>query len=186
MINGNGVSIFSIINDNTQQQQYTDQNIKNGIQDRFMNTNLIALNPKKKLAFTIKHSQCTVEYDVDGFKMKNLDKVNDDIIEIINNIKMLKCSKDGTQKTGRTLLRKFGVEIDDLIKELSTSNVHFVRCIKPNETKQPNSPVESYVMSQVRYLGVFQTIQIRKKTFPVRKDYHEFSNEYKMLFPNIK
>lgn len=32
MINGNGVSIFSIINDNTQQQQYTDQNIKDGIQ----------------------------------------------------------------------------------------------------------------------------------------------------------
>lgn len=63
------------------------------------------------------------------------------MIEIINNIKMLKCSKDGAQKTGRTLLKKFGVEIDDLIKELSTSNVHFIRCIKPNETKQPNSPV---------------------------------------------
>lgn len=93
MINGNGVSIFSIINDNTQQQQYTDQNIKSGIQDRFLKTNLIAMNPKKKMAFTIKHSQCTVEYDVEGFKMKNLDKVNDDIIEIISNIKMLKCSK---------------------------------------------------------------------------------------------
>jgi len=40
-------------------------------------------------------------------------------------------------------------------------------------------------MSQVRYLGVFETIQIRKKTFPVRKDYSEFVKEYKMLFPNI-
>lgn len=80
VINGNGVSIFSIINDNTQQQQYTDQNIKSGIQERFLKTNLIALNPKKKLAFTIRHSQCTVEYDVEGFKMKNLDKVNDDVI----------------------------------------------------------------------------------------------------------
>lgn len=64
MINGNGVSIFSIINDNTQQQQYTDKNIKGGIQDRFLKTNLIAVNPKKAMAFTIKHSQCTVEYDV--------------------------------------------------------------------------------------------------------------------------
>jgi hypothetical protein len=43
--------------------------------------------------------------------MKNLDKVNDDIIEIINNIKMLKCDKEASQKTGRTLLKKFGVEI---------------------------------------------------------------------------
>lgn len=48
--------------------------------------------------------------------MKNLDKVNDEIIEIINNMKMLKYSKEGSQKTGRTLLKKFGVEIDDLIK----------------------------------------------------------------------
>lgn len=48
--------------------------------------------------------------------MKNLDKVNDDIIEIINNIKMLKCDKGTSQKTGRTLLKKFGVEIDDLVR----------------------------------------------------------------------
>ena len=80
MISGNGLSIFSIINDNTHQQQFTDQNIKSCIQDRFLKTNLITLNPKKKMAFTIKHSQCTVEYNVEGFKMKNLDKVNDDII----------------------------------------------------------------------------------------------------------
>jgi myosin heavy subunit len=111
MMNGTGVSIFSIINDNTQQQQYTDQNIKNGIQERFLTTNQISVDLKKKLFFTIKHSQCSVEYNTDGFKMKNLDKVNDDIVEIINNIKILKCDKDSAQKAGRTLLKKFGLEI---------------------------------------------------------------------------
>ena len=173
------------INDNTQHQQYNDQNIKTGIQDRFLPTNQITVNPKKQLFFTIKHSQCNVEYNVEGFKMKNLDKVNDDVVEIINTIKILKCDKDSAQKTGRTLLKKFGLEIEELIKELSSSNVHFIRCIKPNEIKKPKSPVESYILSQVRYLGVFETIQIRKKTFPVRKGYMEFVKEYKMIFQSI-
>ncbi len=185
MMNGTGISIFSIINDNTQHQQYNDQNIKTGIQDRFLPTNQITVNPKKQLFFTIKHSQCNVEYNVEGFKMKNLDKVNDDVVEIINTIKILKCDKDSAQKTGRTLLKKFGLEIEELIKELSSSNVHFIRCIKPNEIKKPKSPVESYILSQVRYLGVFETIQIRKKTFPVRKGYMEFVKEYKMMFQSI-
>jgi hypothetical protein len=35
-------------------------------------------------------------------KMKNLDKVNDEVVDIINNIKMLKCDKDSAQKTGKT------------------------------------------------------------------------------------
>ena len=91
------------------------------------------------------------------------------IVEIINKIKILKCDKDSAQKTGKTLLKKFGLEIEELIKELSSSNAHFIRCIKPNEIKKPKFPIDSYILSQVRYLGVFETIQIRKKTFPVRK-----------------
>ena len=126
-----------------------------------------------------------MEYNVEGFKMKNLDKVNDEVVDIINNIKMLKCDKDSAQKTGKTLLKKFGLEIEELIKELSSSNVHFIRCIKPNETKKPKSPVHSYILSQVRYLGVFETIQIRKKTFPVRKEYKDFTKEYKPMFAGL-
>jgi hypothetical protein len=44
--------------------------------------------------------------------MKNLDKVNDDVADIINKIKMLKCDKDSAQKSGKTLLKKFGFEIE--------------------------------------------------------------------------
>lgn len=33
---------------------------------------------------------------------------------------------------------------------------------------------------------MFQTILIRKKTFPARKSYKEFLKSYKLLFPKIK
>lgn len=39
------------------------------------------------------------------------------------------------------------------------------------------------MLTQVRYLGVFQTIQIRKKTFPSRWLYEQFVQRFESLFP---
>lgn len=38
----------------------------------------------------------------------------------------------------------------------------------------PHLAEEQYIITQIRYLGVFETIQIRKKTFPSRWLYDEF------------
>jgi myosin heavy subunit len=84
---------------------------------------------------------------------------------------------------GKTILTKFSKEIDDLMQELTSSNVHFIRCIKPNERKAPGEPDERYILTQVRYLGVFETIQIRKKTFSSRWLYNEFIQRFETLFP---
>jgi myosin heavy subunit len=41
------------------------------------------------------------------------------------------------------------------MQELTSSNVHFIRCIKPNEKKIPNAPEDKYMLTQITYLGVF-------------------------------
>lgn len=38
------------------------------------------------------------------------------------------------------------------------------------------------MLTQVRYLGVFETIQIRQKTFPARKTYSEFATTFQPIF----
>jgi myosin heavy subunit len=38
------------------------------------------------------------------------------------------------------------------------------------------------MLAQVRYLGVFQTIQIRRKIFPVRKNHGDFVNVFQHIF----
>lgn len=83
---------------------------------------------------------------------------------------------------GKTLLKKFEKEIDDLVTELSSATNHFVRCIKPNEEKQAEKVDSLYMLTQVRYLGVFETIQIRQKTFPARKTYSEFATTFQPIF----
>jgi myosin heavy subunit len=42
-----------------------------------------------------------------------------------------------TNKEGKTLLSKFSSEIEHLMVELESSNVHFIRCLKPNNNKKP-------------------------------------------------
>lgn len=44
----------------------------------------------------------------------------------------------------------------------------------------------SYMLTQVRYLGVFETIQIRQKTFPARKNYSDFITTFQPIFKNVK
>ncbi len=69
--------------------------------------------------------------------------------------------------------------------ELSSSQVHFIRCIKPNEVKKAGCPDENYILTQIRYLGVLQTIFIRKNTFPKRKKYEDFKNKYCIVFKDL-
>lgn len=62
--------------------------------------------------------------------------------------------------------------------------MHFIRCIKPNENKEAGRADSNYVLTQVRYLGVFETVAIRKSSFPSRWTYEEFVGRFGVLFPD--
>jgi len=50
----------------------------------------------------------------------------------------------------------------------------------------PQKVNETYLLTQVRYLGVFETIQIRQKTFPARKPYIDFIDKFQQLYVSAK
>ncbi len=50
----------------------------------------------------------------------------------------------------------------------------------------PNRVDSQYMLTQVRYLGVFETIQIRQKTFPARKIYSDFVSTFQPIFKAAK
>ena len=50
----------------------------------------------------------------------------------------------------------------------------------------PGKVDHNYMLTQIRYLGVFQTIQIRQKTFPARKSYADFIATFQPIFKNAK
>ena len=68
-----------------------------------------------------------------------------------------------------TLSARFQSQLSSLMNILSISSPHFVRCIKPNNLKKPDTLRLPIVLQQLRYSGVLEAIQIRKSGYPIRK-----------------
>lgn len=93
-------------------------------------------------------------------------------------------AKPGTKSSDKFLGAKFRLQMRNLMTELNTSDCHFVRCIKPNEVKEKNLFVPTLALQQIRYLGVLDSIKIRKESFPVRRMYQKFYERFFELDPN--
>ena len=62
-----------------------------------------------------------------------------------------------------------------------SSDCHFLRCVKSNEKKSPNTIQENTCMQQIRCLGVLETIRVRLESYPVRKLYRIFYKKYSFI-----
>jgi myosin-5 len=61
------------------------------------------------------------------------------------------------------------------------TNVHYIRCIKPNEAKVEWVFESNIVLSQLRACGVLETIRISCAGYPTRWTFDEFSERYHAL-----
>lgn len=64
--------------------------------------------------------------------------------------------------------------LTDLMSKMNSSRPHFIRCIKPNKSKQPSRYDRHYVQAQLKYTGVMETTRIRKCGYPTRLLFQEF------------
>jgi hypothetical protein len=55
-----------------------------------------------------------------------------------------------------------GNQVDELMKLLSDCELHYVRCIKPNNLKASQCFEGAMVLTQLQYSGVLETIKIRR------------------------
>jgi myosin-5 len=84
----------------------------------------------------------------------------------------------------KSLSQKIQKEMKELMTELRTGDVHFVRCIKPNEEKKPSIFNQFNSLNQIRYLGVLETLKIRKEGYSVRRVYERFYQQYGEMTSN--
>ncbi len=68
-----------------------------------------------------------------------------------------------------------------LMKTIDSTNVHYIRCIKPNELKRHGNLIPWWCWSQLRACGVLETIRISCAGFPSRWSYVEFADRYHIL-----
>ncbi|XP_045142410.1 unconventional myosin-Ie [Echinops telfairi] len=72
-------------------------------------------------------------------------------------------------------------QANDLVSTLMKCTPHYIRCIKPNETKKPRDWEESRVKHQVEYLGLKENIRVRRAGYAYRRIFKKFLQRYAIL-----
>ncbi|XP_069763279.1 unconventional myosin-XV isoform X2 [Narcine bancroftii] len=188
--------ILRILDDQSSFPQATDHTFLQKCHYHHGNSPLYS-KPKMPLPeFTIKHYAGKVTYQVHKFVEKNHDQVRQDVIELFvnsrikiltslfmgQNMKMMS-NKNSTinRRYAPTVAAKFQQSLMELVEKMESCNPFFVRCIKPNNKKEPELFEVDLVSSQLRYSGILETIRIRKEGYPVRITFDNFIKRYKIL-----
>ncbi|KAK3587120.1 hypothetical protein CHS0354_006760 [Potamilus streckersoni] len=142
-------------------------------------------------SFTVRHYAGDVTYSVDGLVTKNKDNIPVELVAMLQNSTNPFVSglfKDyqtednsGMTKKKKTVLAKFKSSLDYLLASLNTSDVHYIRCIKPNPLKQAAVFDRQYVMRQLVANGITEAVEISKHSFPVRLLYTDFLKRYGLI-----
>ncbi|KAM8876245.1 unconventional myosin-Ie isoform 3-T3 [Synchiropus picturatus] len=138
--------------------------------------------------FIIHHYAGKVSYDADGFCERNRDVLFTDLIELMQSSQIafiralfpenLNAEKKGRPTTAGSKIKK---QANDLVSTLMKCTPHYIRCIKPNETKKPRDWEESRVKHQVEYLGLKENIRVRRAGYAYRRVFRKFLNRYAIL-----
>ncbi|EDN06502.1 hypothetical protein HCAG_03105 [Histoplasma mississippiense (nom. inval.)] len=75
----------------------------------------------------------------------------------------------------------FKSSLIELMNTINSTDVHYIRCIKPNEGKEAWKFEGPMVLSQLRACGVLETVRISCAGYPTRWTYEEFALRYYML-----
>eukprot|EP00917_Polyrhabdina_sp_WS-2016_P002749 GHVP01005969.1.p1 GENE.GHVP01005969.1~~GHVP01005969.1.p1 ORF type:complete len:1291 (-),score=191.39 GHVP01005969.1:123-3995(-) len=129
--------------------------------------------------FVVSHFAGKVLYHVTGWVERNNDKISSDIIDLLGNSKFTIFKKlipsEGTSRTSKfsSVVSNFSKCLEGLVKNLSSCDLHFVRCFSPNIISLPNSIDIEHLRRQIICSGVIEMVKVLKECYPHRPTYLE-------------
>ena len=164
------------------------------------------IKPKKASdrTFVLVHYAGEVVYTIEGFVEKNKDELSTDINELLtthckNETLADLCRKDiekkadadaakaaGKKKKGgggkkkKTVSKSFQESLEALMTKLRSTEHHYIRCLKPNQTLKPGDWDDDFMTSQLAYSGTLEVTQIRQAGLNVRRPLQHFFFYYKV------
>jgi len=159
-------------------------------------------------AFLVRHFADQVEYECDGFLHKNRDTVMEEQIVILkasqNKLVSDLFISEGPDSLGapaaskggkipppsaagnkrahkKTVGSQFRDSLNLLMENLNSTNPHYVRCIKPNDSKSAFVFDNTRAVQQLRACGVLETVRISAAGYPSRWTYQDFYVRYRVL-----
>lgn len=143
---------------------------------------------KRGKTFEVKHYAGDVQYHIDGFGDSNRDFLSKDIALIIQDTtnKLMRYIFPeevdlNDKKMPHTAGYKIRTQSEALVAALMDCTPHYVRCIKSNDSKQPNKMDDRRVLHQIKYLGLLENVKVRRAGYAYRGDYGRFVDRFRIL-----
>jgi hypothetical protein len=140
-----------------------------------------------------------VFYKVAEFLEKNKDKMGEDLEKVLKQSylsfeppktmeqlqeeehEFLNSAKGRAKPKILTLGGQFKLQLDELVKKLNESAPHFIRCVRPNDSKQPEFFHGVCVHQQLKQSGAFDALAIRKRGYNFQFKHEVFISRYGSL-----
>ncbi|XP_023245663.1 myosin heavy chain, muscle isoform X24 [Copidosoma floridanum] len=205
------MGILSILEEESMFPKATDKTFEEKLNNNHLGKSPNFLKPKppkpgqQAAHFAIGHYAGQVPYNITGWLEKNKDPLNDTVVDQYkkssNNL-LIEIFADHPGQSGAaggkdaggggrgkkgggfsTVSSSYKEQLNNLMTTLRATQPHFVRCIIPNELKQPGVIDSHLVMHQLTCNGVLEGIRICRKGFPNRMVYPDFKLRYMILAP---
>ena len=75
---------------------------------------------------------------------------------------------------------------NQLVEKLMKCYPSYIRCIKPNETKQSREMDDARVKHQIKYLGLVENVRVRRAGFAYRREFAKFIQRYGIVCKETK
>ncbi|KAJ3025654.1 UNVERIFIED_CONTAM: Myosin type-2 heavy chain 1, partial [Siphonaria sp. JEL0065] len=198
------LGILDLLDEESRLPSGSDGSLITKLYQRFDGKHKFFAKPRfGQTAFTVKHYAVGVTYEIDAFIEKNKDTVSDEQLTVLNSsgfefLKEVLYIEDVAQEApissrgASAQIKKpslgsiFKGSLVNLMNTLRNTQVHYIRCIKPNHTKTSFGFEPQLVLSQLRACGVLETIRISCAGYPSRWTFQEFSDRYYILVPSVK
>lgn len=177
--------------------QKAEDKLINDLHQIHKTNSIVSFDKMKRNLFSIRHTAKKVIYVADNFPEKNRDELPKNLYEamskgdkVIYRIFRQKLSDEEVLEAAKrekdlivkkTLVAKFRSDMQGLMSKLEASGCNFIRCLKPNEDKLRDVWDAQLFLTQIKYMGILDSIRVRRESYPLRKSYKEFYGKYQDL-----
>ncbi|RMZ83706.1 hypothetical protein DV738_g1099, partial [Chaetothyriales sp. CBS 135597] len=198
----NPIGIFSCLDEDSVMPKATDKSFTDKLHSLWDKKTPKYASARTRQGFILTHYAAEVEYSTEGWLEKNKDPLNDNLTRLLASSKdehvatlFADCvdetddlySPRSRVKKGlfRTVAQRHKEQLQTLMRQLHSTQPHFVRCILPNHKKKPKQFSAPLVLDQLRCNGVLEGIRIARTGFPNRITFAEFRSRYEILCDNM-
>mmetsp|Transcript_26989 Transcript_26989/g.66543 ORF Transcript_26989/g.66543 Transcript_26989/m.66543 type:complete len:1539 (+) Transcript_26989:64-4680(+) len=191
LVEGYPTGLFAMINEECVVPQGSDATLHEKMVKQHMSSRRFKKVIKQKDRFAVVHYAGTVAYSSSGMLGKNKDTVPEDMLVLMQSsedgfVRTVFASTVVAAKRGgkfQGMVAKFGKQLTELMHLLDSSDMHFIRCVKPNTTKAAGAWDTDTVMRQLRCSGVLEAVRVFGMGYPDRVQHSEVVSRFGCIPP---